>query len=136
MVHALATIHSLLKPDGVLIDLRPKGIPAEFWGHHGASSELLGHIQETDDFIEYRQAAWAMEQAIDNKWFRLQDSGEYDFIIHADSFAELKSYLAADWTDAVIHPNIESSAVGMKAGKISLRDYIHAGVLVCLQGRS
>ena len=129
MVHALEIIHQLLQPNGVLIDLRPKGIPAEFWGHKGSQSQLLGHIQETDDFIEYRQAAWVMEQAIDKKWFHLQSSGEYEFIIHADSFEGLKSYLKIEWTDAVIPAQIESNGVKMKAGRITLRDFIHLGIL-------
>lgn len=132
MVHALKTIHDLLKPNGLLIDLRPKGIPAEFWGHKGGATELLGHIQETDDFVEYRHAAWAMEQAIDKKWFRLLDGGEYDFIIHADSFEELKSYLTIEWTDAVIPDDVRSNAVKFKAEKITLRDYIHLGILLAV----
>jgi hypothetical protein len=129
MVHALETIRDLLKSDGVLIDLHPKGIPAEFWGHKGETSALLGHIDETDGFIEYRQAAWAVEQAVDKKWFRLQNSGEYDFIIHADSFDELKTYLAVEWTDAVIPPEVESKAAALLAEGITLRDFIHAGIL-------
>ena len=132
MVHALETIHDLLKPNGILIDLRPKGNPAEFWGHWGNVSNLLGQIDETDGFIEYRQAARAMEQVVDKKLFRLQGSGEYNFIIHADSFEELKAYLAIEWTDAVIHPEIESKASEMKAEKISLHDFIHIGILTPL----
>jgi hypothetical protein len=49
MVHALETIHELLTPNGILIDLRPKGIPAEFWGCLGDVSKHLGQINETDD---------------------------------------------------------------------------------------
>jgi hypothetical protein len=82
--------------------------------------------------IEYRQAAWAMEQAVDKKLFRLQVSGEYDFIIHADSFEELKAYLTIEWTDAVIHSEIESKASEMKAQKISLHDFIHIGIMTRL----
>lgn len=132
MVHALETIHGLLKPDGFLIDLRPKGIPAEFWGQRGNTAKLLGQIDETDGFIEYRHAAWAMEQAVDKKLFRLQASGEYDFSIHADAFEELKAYLTLKWTDAIVHPDIESKALEMNAEKISLRDFIHMGILVSL----
>jgi len=132
MVHALETIHSLLKPNGVLIDMRPKGIPAEFWGHRGDVSEPLGQIDETDAFIEYGQAAQAMEQAVGKKLFRLQVRGEYDFIIHADSFEELKAYLTIEWTDAVIDPEIESRARKMNAEKISLHDSIHIGIMACL----
>jgi len=129
MVHALETIHGLLEPDGILIDLRPKGIPAEFWGYRGETADFLGHLQETDDFIEYRHAAWAMEQAIDNKWFHLQASGEYDFIVHADSFDELKVHLAIEWTDAVIPEEVRANAESIQAEKITLRDFIHIGIL-------
>ncbi len=130
MVHALETIHDLLKPNGILIDLRPKGIPAEFWGQRGNTAKLLGQIDETDGFIEYRHAAWAMEQVLDKKLFRLQASGEHNFIIQADSLYELRDYLSVEWTDAVIHPQIEVKAKEMKAQKISLHDFIHVGILV------
>ena len=129
MVHALETIHDLLKPNGILIDLRPKGIPAGFWGHRGSVSKPLGQIDETDAFIEYRQAALAMQQAVDKNLFRMQASGEYDFIIHAHSFHELKAYLTIEWTDAIIRPEIESAATEMNAEKISLHDFIHIGIM-------
>lgn len=132
MVHALEIIHSLLQPNGVLIDLRPKGIPAEFWGHANETTSLLGHLLETDDFIEYRHAAWAMEQALDKKLFLQQSSGEFTFIIHADTFDEMNEYLTAEWTDAVIHPDIQFNALEMGAEKISLHDFIHLGIMTRL----
>jgi hypothetical protein len=129
MVRALEIIRDLLNLNGVLIDLRPKGIPAEFWGHKGETTELLGHILETDDFIEYRHAAWAMEQVLDKKLFQQQASGEYKFIIYADSFDELNDYLTVEWTDAVIHPNVKSKALEMGAEKVSLRDFIRISIM-------
>ena len=132
MAHALEIIHDLLKTNGVLIDMRPQGIPAQFWGHRGDTSVFLGHIDETDGFVEYRQAAWALEQAVDKSWFRLQNSGQYDFIIHAESFEELTSYLALEWTDAVIPDQVQSNALEMKAERITLKDYIHIGILLSL----
>jgi hypothetical protein len=128
MVHALETIHHLLKRHGILIDLRPTGIPAEFWGHKGESSELLGYIDETDDFIEYRQAAWAMEQAMDKGLFKLESSGQYDFIDHADSFDELRAHLA-EWTDVVIPSEVIRRVSDEGFEKITQREAIHIGIL-------
>jgi hypothetical protein len=129
MVHALEIIRDLLQPNGVLIDLRPKGIPAELSLQKAGSSVLIGRIEETDDFVEYRQAAWAMEQAIDKGWFRLRSSAEYDFTIHAGSLEELKDYLAREWTDAVIRPELETKAKAVEIERVTLRDFIHLGVL-------
>lgn len=129
MVHALEIIHDLLKQDGTLLDVRPKGFPAEFYTQYGTSRELLGHIDETDGFVEYRQAAWAMEQVIDRKLFRLQASGEYDFWIHADTFDELKAYMQIEWTDAVVDASFESRAKQLGAEKILLHDFIRFGVM-------
>jgi len=133
MVHALETIHHLLKPGGTLIDLRPKGIPAEFWGHQGKMSTSLGHLQETDDYIEYRHAAWAMEQAVDNQWFRWLKTGEYEFVIHAGSFEEIKAYLDVEWTDAVIPLEVQKRSDEMEAERIALHDLIHIGVLISVK---
>ena len=50
MVHALETIHGLLKPDGRLIDIHPSGDPPPIIVRIGERSEIAGWLQETDDF--------------------------------------------------------------------------------------
>lgn len=128
-MHALKRIHGLLKPGGVLIDLRPKGNPADFWGYKGEDPILLGHLEETDNFVEYHQAAQAMEEAIEKGWFQVQRIGEFDFAIHADSLEQMRDYLAIEWTDAVIPEEVWSNAQKLGPERITLRDLVHIGIL-------
>jgi len=129
MVHALQTIHTLLKPDGCLLDLRPRGLPAELSALTGSGWQGLGQIQETDDFVEYRQAAEAVAQVLERGLFALEQKGQYDYLIYADSLGELQEYLAEEWTDAVIPPQVLAQAEALQPVQISLRDFIYAGLM-------
>ncbi len=129
MVHALETIHTLLKPDGCLLDLRPLGLPAELSALTGSGWQALGRIQETDDFVEYRQAAEAVAQVLDRGLFVLEQKGQYDYLIYADSLDELGAYLAEEWKDAAIPPQVLAQAEALQAVQISLRDFIYAGLM-------
>ena len=64
MVHALREIRKLLKTGGVLIDIRPNGELVEFIRPLGSGEMLIGHLQETDDYIEYRQAEAASRRSL------------------------------------------------------------------------
>jgi hypothetical protein len=129
MVHALEIIHRLLEPGGCLIDLHPKGIPAEFGIRNGNASRVVGVIQETDDFIEYRQADEAIETVLARGLFRLERKGSYDFVMHADRAAELLKYIADEWKDAIVAPEIVD-ALHAQTDEVTLRDFIHINLLV------
>ena len=53
MVHALEIAHSLLKRDGLLIDIHPSGQRPQFEVHVKGRVLLAGHVEETDDFVGY-----------------------------------------------------------------------------------
>jgi hypothetical protein len=111
MVHALEIVHQLLAPGGLLIDIHPTSEPPTIHVRHLADEFLAGWLQETDDFIEYRQANQAMQQAIQRGWFSLVTASEFTFAIHAGSLDELSTYLAAEWKDAVI-PTEAATKIG------------------------
>jgi hypothetical protein len=110
MVHALEQIHNLLKPDGYLIDIHPNGEPVEFILPLEDGEHFIGHMQETDDYIEYFQASDALETVIAAGLFQVVETGEFEFLNHADSFDELKNHLDENWSDAVITDEVIASA--------------------------
>ena len=110
MVHALEKIHSLLKPGGHLIDIHPNGEPVEFIYLTGGQEHFIGYMQETDDYIEYRQADEALETVATKGLFQAEKTGEFEFRTYADSFDELKSFLDENWSDAVITEAVIASA--------------------------
>jgi len=114
MVHALETIHRLLKPDGRLIDIHPSGEPPPIIVRRGERSEIAGWLQETDDFIEYRQAEAALVQAVSDQLFTIEGQSSFIFNNYAKSIAELIAYLEANWSDAVIPPDTMAHAEALQ----------------------
>ena len=110
MVHALEQIHRLLKPGGYLVDIHPNGELVEFILPLNGREHLIGYLQETDDYIEYRQADEALETAISKGLFRVEKAGEFGFRTYADSFDEIKTFLDENWSDAVITDDVIMSA--------------------------
>ena len=110
MVHALEQIHSLLKSGGRLIDFHPNGKLVELIYSLDGQEQLIGYVQETDDYIEYHQADEAVETAVAAGLFGLDETGEFEFRTHADSFDELKAFLDENWSDAVITEDVIASA--------------------------
>ena len=102
MGHALEIIHQLLAPDGLLIDIHPTSEPPPIEVCSAGQEFPAGWLQELDDFIEYRQADQAMQQAVEQHWFAIEEADEFLFSIHADGLKELTAHLAAEWKDAVI----------------------------------
>ena len=125
MVHALREIRNLLKPDGALIDIRPDGELNEFIRTLGDDEHLIGYLQETDDYIEYRQAEAAVREVLAAGLFHIEKSGEFTFNIHADSFDELKFFLDETWSDSLIEGDVMAEAKRLNdaygVGKVLLR---------------
>lgn len=107
MVRALEIIWRFLESDGLLIDIHPTGEPPAIEVVHGEQRFLVGHLQETDGFIEYFQATATLDQAIENGWFSLESRSEFVFTMQAGSMAELHTFLDENWSDAVLLPEIE-----------------------------
>ncbi|MBT3315715.1 MAG: hypothetical protein HN390_13985 [Anaerolineae bacterium] len=134
MVHALQEIRDLLKPDGFLIDIRPNGEMVEFIRPHGSEELFIGHLQETDDYIEYRQAEAAVQEVVADGIFRIKKADEFIFQIHADSFAELKSFLDKSWSDSLITEEVIAEARRLDdahdVGKVILREQVYIKLLL------
>lgn len=134
MVHALKEIRNLLKPNGALIDIRPNGELNEFIRPLGDDEHLIGTLQETDDYIEYRQAEAAVREVLAEGLFQIKKVGEFTFNTHADSFAELKIFIDENWEDAVITDDVIAQAKRLDdeygVGKVLLRGQTRIYLLV------
>jgi hypothetical protein len=133
MVHALEQIHDLLKPGGYLINIQPNGELVEFILPLEEGEIFIGHMQETDDYIEYHQANDALESVVAAGLFQVVESGEFEFLTHADSFDELKTHLEENWSDAVITDDVIANVrrVEKEHGKRKtlLRERVRIGLL-------
>jgi hypothetical protein len=107
MVHALEIVRKLLKPGGYLVDIHPSGEPPCIelvWDGHRT---LAGHLQESDDFIEYSQAQAALDQALQLGWFDMERRDDFPFVTLSSSIGELRRYLEDNWSDAILDPEID-----------------------------
>jgi len=133
MDHALEHIHALLNPGGHLIDIHPNGELVEFIYPIEGQEHFIGYMQETDDYIEYRQADEAIQAAIEKGLFQVMKTGNFEFRTYADSFKELKSFLDENWSDAVITENVIASARKLEEEygirKVFLREGTRIGLL-------
>ncbi|HSK08562.1 MAG TPA: hypothetical protein VK911_03235 [Vicinamibacterales bacterium] len=102
MVHALRRVAGMVVPGGRVIDVRSLDERAEFLV--GPSS--CGHLRETDEGIEYRQAELALQTALAAGVFTLESEHPFSFRHYAPGLAAMREYLAATWKDAVILPEV------------------------------
>ncbi len=107
MVHALEMLHGLLKPEGCLIDLHPDGQSPPIELVCSGRRFLAGHLQETDDFIEYAQAEAALAEAVQRGWFELEQRHTFEFFSRSSSMAEFRDFIEQTWSDAIISPEID-----------------------------
>lgn len=133
MVHALEQIHDLIKPGGHLIDIHPTGELVKFIRPLNGHEHFMGYLQETDDYIEYRQADEALETAVSKGSFQVGATEEFEFHTYANSFEELKAFLEENWSDAVIPNDViaEAHKLDKEHGKhmVFLREQARVTVL-------
>ena len=131
MVHALELVHSLLVPQGILIDIHPTVEPPPIEIILGGKIYSIGNLQETDDFIEYAQADAALAQANHTGLFTSQRHANFTFLTHADSLEELRHYLEENWSDSVWPDEVNRRAAhlytrtGQRETRATLRENIH-----------
>jgi hypothetical protein len=110
MVHALETIHSLINPGGVLLDIHPGQDKSWVEVRVNGKEYLLDVLEETDDYIEYGQANDALSQVVKNGLFNAEESGKFIFLIHSASMDELREFLAENWKDAILNESLDGKA--------------------------
>jgi len=103
MVHALEITHSLLKPGGLLIDIHPTSEHPLVEAHVDGEVRLAGYIDELDNFEKYFKADEALAEVNSRGLFLLEQEGFFSFLYHAPTIAELADFIAAEWSDAILH---------------------------------
>jgi SAM-dependent methyltransferase len=98
MVHALAEIRRTLKPDGILIDLRPVEDNWTVEVRSAAGLQIAGRLTDapigkTDD-----EAAFAAMRDVESRgWFVSERSEEFAFFYYWDTPSEMKEWIDDEW---------------------------------------
>ncbi len=110
MVHALETVHTLVKPGGLLIDIHPGLDKAWVEVRVNGKDYFLDVVEETDKYIEYQQASEALTEIVKLGLFSVEEPGKFIFIIHAGSMGEMREFLSANWKDAILNDSLDGKA--------------------------
>ena len=100
MVHALDEIRRTLKPNGILIDLRPveSNWAVEVASQQGiqAAGQLTDMpIGQADDEAAFR----AMREVESRGWFSREREEEFSFFYYWDTPSEMKEFMDEEWED-------------------------------------
>jgi hypothetical protein len=102
MVHALKIAHSLLKPEGLLINIHNLPAPHIIGVCTAGSVIKAGWLTDCTDFKSERFAFDALARVISEGIFLLEDERDFSYHIHADDLHELQEWLAEWWEAAVL----------------------------------
>lgn len=100
MVHALGEIRRILKPNGILLDLRP--LENNWSVEVGASANwhTSGRLNALPAALEDDKAALkAMREAEANGWYIKGKEKEFDFFYYWDMPSEMKEFMESEWGD-------------------------------------
>lgn len=100
MVHALHEIRRSLKPNGILIDLRPveANWPVEITSSTGY--QVAGRLTDLPTALADDEAAFnAMRKAESRGWFIKENEEEFAFFYYWDTPSEMKEFIETEWDD-------------------------------------
>lgn len=100
MVHALSEIHRTLKPDGILIDLRPVMDSWTVEVHSASGEQIAGNLTDIEAGKDDDRAAFAAMQHVEaRRWFSRQEEQVFSIFYHWNTPSEMKEFLDAEWGD-------------------------------------
>ncbi|MHB8777665.1 MAG: hypothetical protein ACYC6R_07875 [Anaerolineales bacterium] len=100
MVHALDEIRRTLKPNGLLIDLRPVEANWPVEVASAAGFQVSGRLTDLPVAREDDEAAFhAMREAASNGWFLKKGENEFTFFYYWDRPSEMKEFMDTEWED-------------------------------------
>jgi len=97
MVHALEKCHSLLKPDGYLVDIHALTHPPLIEIESEDGLITAGPLLDRSNFQRYRQAFEAIETIVETHLFALDFKKSAGYQIHIDSYKSFQDWLAEQW---------------------------------------
>lgn len=100
MVHALDEIRRTLKPNGILIDLRPV---ESNWSVEVSSStgyQVVGRLNDMPTGLADDEAVFkAMREVESRRWYIKEKEEEFAFFYYWDTPSEMKEFMETEWED-------------------------------------
>ncbi len=100
MVHALDEIRRTLKPNGVLIDLRPVESNWSVEVSSSTGNQLAGRLNDMPVGVADDKAAFqAMREVESRGWYIKEKEEELSFFYYWDTPSEMKEFMESEWED-------------------------------------
>jgi SAM-dependent methyltransferase len=100
MVHALDEIRRTLKPNGILIDLRPVASNWSVGVSSSAGYQLAGRLNDMPVGLADDEAAFkAMSEVESRRWYIKEKEEEFAFFYYWDTPSEMKEFMETEWED-------------------------------------
>ncbi len=114
MVHALHEAWRILRPQGILIDLRPLCTDAPLEIVFTGGYESAGLVDMSLGIPEENAADQAVESAAGEGIFKELTLEQFDFAFYWDTVNEMKTDMDGRWMyDAVLHPDVHRQAAAL-----------------------
>jgi len=100
MVHALDEIRRTLKPNGILIDLRPVESNWSVEVSSSAGNQVTGRLNDMPVGLADDEAAFkAMREVESRRWYIKEKEEEFGFFYYWDTPSEMKEFMETEWKD-------------------------------------
>ena len=100
MVHALGEIHRTLKPNGILLDMRPLEDSWSVEVVSGVGWQASGRLSDMPQGIADDAAAnQAMREVEARGWFIQKKMEEFSYFYYWDTPKEMKEFMEEEWED-------------------------------------
>jgi hypothetical protein len=109
-VHALETIHTALRPHGLLLDVRPAPRHPVVEARRGDAVVPLGHLDDGFRIGTLAVADAALQRLIDAGRFIPEREETFTFVYHCDGVDEWLAYMAEHWSTARVDVDLIARA--------------------------
>jgi SAM-dependent methyltransferase len=100
MVHALDEIRRTLKPNGILIDLRPVEDNWLVEVNDSTQIQAAGRLNDMPMGLADDEAAFnAMREVVSRRWYIREKEEEFAFFYYWDTPSEMKEFMEEEWVD-------------------------------------
>jgi SAM-dependent methyltransferase len=136
MVRALEETKRILKPGGMLLDLRPV---ASYWPLEvfvDGEAQFAGRIDDSADALDDAKANEAINAAVSNKLFRRITADSFEYHYYWDTVEQMEGYFQEKWSmDVRLPPEVLGEAKRLAASegfesRVSIRRKIIIGIYI------
>ncbi len=100
MVHALNEIRRTLKPNGILLDLRPVEDNWSVEVNASTGYQFAGRLTDQPTGLADDEAAFKAMREVESKgWYIKEKEEEFAFFYYWDTPSEMKEFMEDEWQD-------------------------------------